>query len=220
MKPSKATKRPASSRSARRPRNAAATRDAILQSARRAFARAGYDGVGVREIAAGAGVTAMLVNRYFGSKEQLFADVLVEVMRTPTLLAPDNIAASDASARFARGLVEITRSDATALEGFAIMINSAGSEVAARIGREQIGRHYHRTLASVLRGPHAAERAALVFALVAGVQVMRQTMQLPALADADARTLADLLEPLFALLLDGRHSSKRPVTAGSSTRTS
>ena len=61
-----------------RPRNAAATREAILNSARAAFARAGYDGAGVREIAAGAGVTAMLVNRYFGSKEQLFAEVIAD----------------------------------------------------------------------------------------------------------------------------------------------
>jgi AcrR family transcriptional regulator len=41
--------------------------------ARKAFARAGYDGAGVREIASGADVTAMLINRYFGSKERLFA---------------------------------------------------------------------------------------------------------------------------------------------------
>ena len=34
-----------------RPRNAAATQEAILISAIRNFARAGYDGVGVREIA-------------------------------------------------------------------------------------------------------------------------------------------------------------------------
>ncbi|MGZ5395564.1 MAG: TetR/AcrR family transcriptional regulator, partial [Mycobacterium sp.] len=43
-----------------------ATRDAILTSAIAAFARAGYDGVGLREIAGDAGVTAMMVNRYFG----------------------------------------------------------------------------------------------------------------------------------------------------------
>lgn len=61
-----------------RRRNAAATREAILNSARHAFANAGYDRVGVREIARGAGVTAMLVNRYFGSKEQLFAEVLAQ----------------------------------------------------------------------------------------------------------------------------------------------
>jgi AcrR family transcriptional regulator len=49
-----------------RARNAAATRQAILQSALVAFTQHGYDGVGVREIARAAGVTAMLVNRYFG----------------------------------------------------------------------------------------------------------------------------------------------------------
>ena len=59
-----------------RPRNAAATRAAILQSAIEHFAGAGYDGAGVRQIAKDAGVTAMLVNRYFGSKEQLFAEAV------------------------------------------------------------------------------------------------------------------------------------------------
>src|ERR1700719_1714633 len=57
----------------KRPRNAVATREAILQSALVAFSRHGYDGIGVREIAQMAGVTGVLVNRYFGSKEELFA---------------------------------------------------------------------------------------------------------------------------------------------------
>src|SRR5258708_7811421 len=54
------------------------TRLAILASARRAFAEFGYDGAGVRAIASGAGVTAMMVNRYFGSKEGLFGDVVTD----------------------------------------------------------------------------------------------------------------------------------------------
>ena len=58
-----------------RRRNAGITREAILASARQAFAQVGYEGAGVREIAEGVGVTAMLVNRYFGSKELLFAEV-------------------------------------------------------------------------------------------------------------------------------------------------
>src|ERR1700747_3125821 len=69
-----------------RRRDATATRKAILASARQAFARAGYDGVGVREIAQGAGVTAMLINRYFGSKERLFAEVVAQTMETPSIL--------------------------------------------------------------------------------------------------------------------------------------
>src|SRR5260370_38955896 len=60
----------------RRPRNSEATRQAILESALSAFVRAGYDGVGVREIAGGAGVDAMLVKRYFGSEEGLFAEAV------------------------------------------------------------------------------------------------------------------------------------------------
>ena len=71
-----------------RTRNAAATREAILKSARKAFAAHGYDGAGVREIAAEAGVTAMLVNRYFGSKEQLFAEVIDDAMCGATVIRP------------------------------------------------------------------------------------------------------------------------------------
>ena len=44
-----------------RARNAAATRAAILQAARRRFAREGYDQTGLREVAADAGVAAFAV---------------------------------------------------------------------------------------------------------------------------------------------------------------
>src|SRR5271166_6786953 len=64
------------SASPRRRRDAAATREAMLQAATRRFATHGYEHAGVREIAVDAGVTAALVNRYFGSKEGLFAEVI------------------------------------------------------------------------------------------------------------------------------------------------
>src|SRR5690242_5799068 len=99
--PKKKKKTPATP--ARR-RNAQATRDAILQSARKAFVRAGYDGVGVREIAAGAGVTAMLVNRYFGSKEQLFAEVITASTSDPVVLTRETLTSPDAT-RIAAALV-------------------------------------------------------------------------------------------------------------------
>src|SRR5215471_9974646 len=110
-----------------RRRNAAETRRAILASARKAFARAGYDGVGVREIAAGAGVTAMLVNRYFGSKENLFAEVAADTMRDPVILSAENLAQSDLAAALARSLVEVTTPGATPLDGFLILLHSASS---------------------------------------------------------------------------------------------
>src|SRR5262249_33807030 len=107
-----------------RRRNAAATREAILISARRAFAQSGYDGVGVRETARGAGVTAMLVNRYFGSKEGLFAEVVAETMRTPVILTEFVNSGMHGDA-FASALVELTEPGATPLDGFLIMVHSA-----------------------------------------------------------------------------------------------
>ena len=67
---------PRAKASPRRRRDAAATREAILQAATRRFTTEGYQRAGAREIAADAGVTAALVNRYFGSKVKLFAEVI------------------------------------------------------------------------------------------------------------------------------------------------
>jgi AcrR family transcriptional regulator len=183
------------------PRDAAATRAAILASARRAFAAKGYDGAGVREIAAGAGVTAMLVNRYFGSKEKLFAEVCAATMEAPVILAGANLAAPDRARAMAQALVGLTGTGDMPLEGFRIMLNSVSSKPAARIGRAQIEKRYQRLLADALKGPHPEERAGLVFALVAGVQAMRQMMGLKALAEADPNVLVKLLTPLFEALL-------------------
>jgi AcrR family transcriptional regulator len=184
-----------------RTRDAAATKAAILASARRAFARHGYDGAGVREIAAGAGVTAMLVNRYFGSKEKLFAEAAAATMAQPVILSDANLRGSERAAQMARALVAITAPGDTPLEGFQMMLHSAASETAAKIGRAEIDKRYQKLLAGALEGPHAAERAALVFALVAGVQFMRQSLALPALKNAAPATLIALLTPLFEHLV-------------------
>lgn len=184
-----------------RQRNAAATRAAILQSARKAFARSGYAGAGVREIASGAGVTAMLVNRYFGSKEQLFAEAVAESMATTSVLAPQIASSSITGNAIAAALVDITKADATPLEGFQIMLRSAANERAARIGREQIERHHQKHIAAALAGRLAPQRAAVMLSLIAGFQVMRQMLELPALAKADAKSLVKVLGPLFDRLL-------------------
>jgi AcrR family transcriptional regulator len=201
--PEKKGKRPrVPGASATRTRDAVATRRAILESAKRAFARAGYEGAGVREIAAGAGVTAMLINRYFGSKEQLFAEVVVEIMANPVVLAPKSIASSRPSEPMAAALVEITRPGVTPLEGFLIMLRSAGSERAAEIGREQIEAHYQKTLSSALRGEDAAVRAGVILSLVAGLQMMRQALGLPSLVKAKPAALARVIERVLRALIE------------------
>lgn len=187
-----------------RARDATATRAAILASARRAFATHGYQGAGVREIAAGAGVTAMLVNRYFGSKEKLFAAAVAATMDEPVILADENLHSADRASRMAHALVGITTPGNAPLEGFQILLHSVANESAAKIGRAEIEQRYQKLLTESLMGPHARERAALVFAVVAGVQFMRQSLELPALANAKAATLTALLTPLFEELVGPR----------------
>lgn len=188
-----------------RQRNAAATRAAILQSARKAFAKAGYAGAGVREIAGGAGVTAMLVNRYFGSKEQLFAEAVAESMANTSVLGPQIAKAGASGVTIAAALVGITNADDTPLEGFQIMLRSASSERAARIARTLIERHHQKRMAAALKGEFAAQRAGVMLALIAGLQLMRQMLELPALAKADPKVLVRLLAPIFERLLNPEH---------------
>jgi AcrR family transcriptional regulator len=187
-----------------RRRNAAATRQAILDSARKAFAQAGYDGVGVREIARAAGVTAMLVNRYFGSKEQLFAEVAAATMGSPLIVTEKVVQSGTPGLDLARALVGLTAAGETPLEGFLIMLHSASSPRAAAIGRDQIEQRHQRVMTGALSGNLAPERAALVLALIAGVQVMRQMIGLQALVQADPQTLVELLGPMFQQLIQGQ----------------
>src|SRR3569623_56523 len=85
-----------------RPRNAAATRQTILDSARRHFAREGYDNVGLREIAGDAGVDPALVCRYFGGKEHL----LKEAVRGDTPPLFEGLAPADLPAHLAGLMLE------------------------------------------------------------------------------------------------------------------
>lgn len=186
-----------------RRRDAAVTREAIVLSARKAFAHSGYDGVGMREIATGAGVTEVLVNRYFGSKEQLFAEVIADTLASPIMLTQGNLSSANLGRTLATALVSITEAGNTPLEGFLIMLQSASSKRAAVIGREQLEKGHQATVANALTGAHHEARAALMMALISGFLVMRQMLELSALAKADPQVLIDLLTPLFQHLVDG-----------------
>ncbi|WP_267881089.1 MULTISPECIES: TetR family transcriptional regulator [unclassified Streptomyces] len=183
----------------RRSRNAAATREAILSSAVEAFTRLGYDGAGVRDIAKDAGVTAMMVNRYFGSKEQLFAEVV------DTTFAPRTVVGSDPATLVrdvARSLVERTAPEAEGLSPFLLMLRSASNPRTAEIARQGIERHVERRLVGLLTGENTSERSALALSVIAGVWLMRKLIGNTALVEADPDELAERLEDVLRILLE------------------
>ena len=57
-------------------RNAARTREAILDAAERLFSERGYDATSLTDVGAAAGVSRGTPGYFFGSKEQLYRDVL------------------------------------------------------------------------------------------------------------------------------------------------
>ena len=174
-----------------RPRNAVATREAILASAIRNFAQAGYDGVGVREIAGDAGVTAMMVNRYFGSKEQLFAEAVETSFAPPTVIVADS---DELAHDAATALVARTNRDADPLEPFLIMLRSVSNPRANEIVRDAIERHVGRRLASQLPEPGRHLRTEVMLSTIAGVLLMRRVVAMRALDDADPAELVKVLD--------------------------
>src|SRR5215468_4946904 len=122
----------------KRKRDAAATRDATLEAATRRFATQGYERAGVREIAADAGVTAALVNRYFGSKEALFAEVIRRALDMAHLLQGQRANLADHLAR----VVVYGREDAQdgVLTPLLLLLHSATAPGAVKLFRRDLDR--------------------------------------------------------------------------------
>jgi AcrR family transcriptional regulator len=60
-----------------RSRDAAASKDALLQAAQTLFGQQGFESTTIREIGEQAGVDAALIARYFGSKADLYIAAMV-----------------------------------------------------------------------------------------------------------------------------------------------
>ncbi len=182
----------------KRARDAQATREAILRSALVAFSRHGYDGVGLREIAAEAGVTGMMVSRYFGSKEKLFAVAVETIFAEGTLLSGD---AASLSRQATRALLQEAPPGAPVIDPFLLMLHSAPNPCAAEILCDNLERHLQRPLAAALPGGQARERAMLFLGLIAGFRLMHTVIGIRPLVEADRESLAARLESLFQLLV-------------------
>lgn len=182
------------------PRNATATREAILHSAIQNFARAGYDGVGVRQIAHDAGVTAMLVNRYFGSKEGLFAEAVETAFATPVFIGERS---EDLVADTVEVLVARSGPTEAAPQAFMIMLRSASSPVATGIVRAAIERHVGARLARQLDSSDQNLRSEILLALISGMLMMRGVVGTRALRKSKPADIERVLEPAIAALIGG-----------------
>lgn len=153
-----------------RPRNAEATRAAILSAAQERFSKESYDDVGMRNIAADVGVDAALVSRYFGSKEDLFAAVLDSCSNGNELMEGPR---SEFGRRVAHEVI-FKPAKAGKLKGLLIMLRSVGSAKAMEIVQRTGTERFFNPFADWVGGEDAMLRARLAAATIMGMAVSRE----------------------------------------------
>lgn len=181
-----------------RPRNAEATRAAILNAARERFARESYDDVGMRDIAGDVGVDAALVSRYFGSKEELFVAVMDSCENGAELMSGDR---ADFGARIAHDIVFQPESD-TKLVGLLILLRSIGSAKAMELVQRTGNERFFTPFSQWVGGPDAAVRARLAAGFIMGMSVSREITGGFGLDKAQCQQMRDRMAAILQDLID------------------
>lgn len=153
-----------------RKRDADATRAAILAAAKIHFARSGYEGGYLRDIAADAGVDAALINRYFGGKDGLFAAALKDSIR------PDAISQWERKT-FGRDIAKMMANhahhDNDRMHAFQFLLRAATSPATAPLLNEAVQDRFMAPIRSWIGGEQAEARARIVASIFIGLLVER-----------------------------------------------
>lgn len=103
----------------------AARRESILRGAAAAFAEQGYASTSMEDVAAGAGITKLIVYRHFASKEELYDAVLERVSDRWRDLFVAGLQSGPPSATAVRALLRVAREDPA---GFTLLWRHAARE--------------------------------------------------------------------------------------------
>jgi AcrR family transcriptional regulator len=197
----------------RRHRDAAATRADLLRAARRRFARDGYDGASVRDIAADAGANVALISRYFGSKDGLFVEALSAPSRFPDLRETPP---AELPAKMLARILD--QPDAYGGENpIAALLRSTGHEGVAEQMRAHIDSDLTRRLAALSPEEDATVRADLFVALLLGIGVLHTVIRKPPLADQRSQQLQPHISRLFGVLFPEARGDSPPGDESSPT---
>lgn len=169
-----------------RVRDRAATRQRILDSARQLFTSDGYAQVSSRRIAAHAGVNVALINRYFGAKRGLLAEVIAEEAIYPGVFEGDR---ATLARRIAEEMAARAHGEVTPLQQ--ALDQAAGDPDLKAVYEERLKTAILGPLTEYLDGPDARVRASMVAAVVLGLGVLRRGGGATALAEHDRQELTE-----------------------------
>ncbi|MFI7546208.1 TetR/AcrR family transcriptional regulator [Actinoplanes sp. NPDC049599] len=179
-----------------RKRDAAATRQALLDAARSRFERLGYDRTTLRDVAADAGVNPALVKRYFDAKEGLFKAALASTPRFvggPGEFPGDRAALAEALSHQLSAGGRPEHGEHPVL----MLLRVSGDERVDSLRRQALADFSRQVLDVAEPGDDGLLRAQLLVAFGVGIAVVRSAVGLQPLAGA---TADELLGPLRAVV--------------------
>lgn len=203
-----ATDTAASSRPPRpgRPRNSAATKQALLGAARELFATVGFDATTVRAIAERAGVNQALLFRHFGNKEGLFA----AAMSGDAMAVLEDGTDSDLLHRTLQALLCDGQGGTELL--FAVL-RSTGNRDAGLALREELESRWADAFGRLVNTSDAADarlRAELLLGWLLGIGLLRTVITTKPMTDADPDTIIDHVTRAASALLDHPGPPREP----------
>lgn len=181
-----------------RPRNASATRDAILQAAVKRFASESYDDVGMRDLARDVGVDPALIVRYFGSKEELFAEAV-------NCCDADEEIMSQPRETFGRRLAHEIVFDAASVEStqqMQILLRSVSSEKAKAIVQKAAVDQFVKPFEAWIDKPDAAIRVRLAAGLMMGMEMTKELLGKLQLTPDECKELERRLAAMLQSIID------------------
>jgi AcrR family transcriptional regulator len=178
---------------------AEATQARIFEAARRRFARNSFETVGMRDIAADAGVDLALVGRYFGSKLALFVACLDGAFGIDDLLT---VPLSEFGPHLAR--LTLAGTDASGdFDAVGLLLNAATSPVTAELVSQRFHQDFVEPLAGELPGRDRVLRATLLASYVVGLAAMRHNLGSARLVGRDGARAATMAGEAMQDLIDG-----------------
>lgn len=184
---------------------ATASRDHILDTARKLFAEHGFEGTSLRQVARAAGVDPAMIHHFFSGKDELFA-LSVELPADPEQVLA-GMAESDPAQRAELIVRTVLRLwDSPAQAGLlAFLRGTIGSKAKTSLLRETVARRVISRIMASVPGPpdEVALRGNLVATQVVGLMMVRYVVRLEPLASAPPEDVVRLVAPNVQRYLTG-----------------
>ncbi|MBB4908571.1 TetR/AcrR family transcriptional regulator [Actinophytocola algeriensis] len=180
------------------PDTAGGTRLAILRAARKRFTQGAFAEVGLREIAQDSGVSAALIVKYFGSKENLFAEAVSFEAEATALLDRD---IDHLGEHLVATLLDLH--DRASSDPFLRAVMAAFRPNGAHFSGT-FQQHFAEPLAARLTGADVPLRTAMICAHLAGLGAVRLAMKLPGVTTLSPPEIVATFGPLLQDLITPR----------------